>query len=412
MQYTINQLYNDIHQKVFNIYDVFKNFFGEENVDLQLSDTEQNIKNGLVSSIITNLNKPLECTEEGYNKEFEIIENALERIKSDFSEKKVNIYVWWRKVTITNEYDKSVDIQDLYARIGVQLNGRIPYENQGFLLNRATYPIEQFISNYMHSHICDIPKEDFSRFQRPCLGKGPIIETIGTLKNEYDEVTWMLFCQELSMYVTVESLTGGPYHKLESIGRSNTLETHRKYDFSITDYDRFSIFYTYDKLKDFIKYYIEHGHLTLSYKRGKFTYGMPYFDYIIDVSNAFIDYHNKYLSTSNRRLNRLYNEGLLYKTVILNKTFYQNDLCKMATVNVDNYNDKHVLTFKGKDIRTKILDLADTSNATLTTIIDHNLAMYILKNILRIINFRYKNEHNNTTSTKDLASACKRVCYI
>ena len=36
MEYTINQLYKKVFQKVFDVYDVFSNFFGEDYVDLQI----------------------------------------------------------------------------------------------------------------------------------------------------------------------------------------------------------------------------------------------------------------------------------------------------------------------------------------------------------------------------------------
>lgn len=412
MKYTINQLYEDLHQKVFDVYNVFIGFFGEENVDLQLSDTEQNIKNGLVLSIITNLNKPLECTEEDYNKEFEITEDALERIKSDLSEKKVNIYVWWKKVTVTNEYNKSIDIQDLYAKIELQLDGRIPFENRGFLLNRATYSSEQFCSGYMHSHINIIPKDHFEIFQLPCLGRGPINGTITTLKSEYDETTWMLFCQELSLYVTVESISGGPYHRLESVRGSMQQLFSYKYCFQGTNLYQFNHFFTHSIFKDFIKYYIEYGHLTLSFNRGKFTYGMPYFNYIIDISNAFIDFYNKYLyNEKGITKDNLYGK-FLHEVFIINNKFYRSG-SSIDSYSINSYKGKYVLTFKGKDIYTKIFDPVSRDNIHYTTIIDPDCAMYILKHILKIINFRYKNEHNEATrNIENPASAYQRVCYI
>lgn len=412
MKYTINQLYKDLHQKVFDVYNVFIGFFGEENVDLQLSDTEQNIKNGLVLSIITNLNKPLECTEEDYNKEFEITEDALEKIKSDLSEKKVNIYVWWKKVTVTNEYNKSIDIQDLYAKIELQLDGRIPFENRGFLLNRATYSSEQFCSGYMHSHINIIPKDHFEIFQLPCLGRGPINGTITTLKSEYDETTWMLFCQELSLYVTVESINGGPYHRLESVRGSTQQLFSYKYCFQCDNLYQFNRFFTHSIFKDFIKYYIEYGHLTLSFNRGKFTYGMPYFNYMIDISNAFIDFYNKYLYNEKGITKYNLYGKFLHEVFIINNKFYRSG-SSIDSHSINRYNGKYVLTFKGKDIYTKIFDPVSRDDIHYTTIIDPDCAMYILKHILKIINFRYKNEHNEATrNIENPASAYQRVCYI
>ena len=35
MQYTVNQLYELFYQKINDVHDIFKGFFGEEYVDLQ-----------------------------------------------------------------------------------------------------------------------------------------------------------------------------------------------------------------------------------------------------------------------------------------------------------------------------------------------------------------------------------------
>ena len=269
MKYTINQLYEDLHQKVFYVYNVFIGFFGEENVDLQLPYTKDIFRKEL-KSILT---EDLTNSNVNDDTEIEITDAKLRKIHRYYDDRRAVIYVWWKKVTVTNEYDKSIDIQDLYAKIELQLDGRIPFENRGFLLNRATYSSEQFCSGYMHSHINIIPKDHFEIFQPPCLGRGPINGTITTLKSEYDETTWMLFCQELSLYVTVESISGGPYRRLESVRGSMQQLFSYKYCFQGTNLYQFNHFFTHSIFKDFIKYYIEYGHLTLSFNRGKFTYG-------------------------------------------------------------------------------------------------------------------------------------------
>ena len=85
MQHSANPILNPDHQEVCDIYEVFKNFFGEPYVDIQA--------------------------------------------KADSSY--YLIYVWWPHVTVTNEYDQSVSIQDLYAKIEINNEGRIPFEFSG-----------------------------------------------------------------------------------------------------------------------------------------------------------------------------------------------------------------------------------------------------------------------------------------
>ncbi len=146
MQYTINQLYEHIYQTVYDIYDIFKGFFGERNVDLQKAE-ESFLKKSLELQVG---DSGIKVEEGDFDVPYEIPEALLARIEDMYSSRKSTIYVHWDNVTITNEHDKSVEIQDLYAKIEVTLEGRIPYENRGFLLNRATYTKEQFVSDYMH----------------------------------------------------------------------------------------------------------------------------------------------------------------------------------------------------------------------------------------------------------------------
>lgn len=406
MQYTINQLYEHIYQTVNDIYDIFKGFFGEGNIDLQKTE-ESFLKKSLELQVGDG---GIKVEENDFDAPYEIPDALLARIEDMCSSRRSAIYVHWDNVTVTNEHDKSIEIQDLYAKIVVTLEGRIPYENRGFLLNRATYSKEQFVSNYMHSHCNGIPKNDFSRFMEPCLGRGPIGNTIGTLKNEYDEVTWMLFCEELALYVTVESLAGTPWKYLEQIGGSSRLLSHVGYRIGGSK-EKFMGHFSNDKLRGFIEYYLRHGHLALSYRDGKFACGMPYFEFIIDISNSFIDYYNKQLRHTEAQLQSCYDSKLLLRVLVKDNQFYKNTASCTSNRELDRYRDKFVLRFKGKDVLTTITE-EDTSDATVTTIIDHDLAMFVLNNILKTINFRYKNEHNGKSRDESSSPTYKRVLYI
>lgn len=402
MQYTVDQVCQRIVQKTLDIYDIFKGFFGEDYVDLQIpvEVLKASIKNYLLKLEV----KAVSDTE------YEVTDATMKNIIRHFSGNKGVIYVWWPKVTVTNENDKSIVIQDLYAKITVQMDGRIPYENIGFLLNRATYTQEQFLSNYMFSHIRAIPKYNYKDFQSPCLGTGPIRETISTLKNEGDEVTWMLYCEELAMYVTVESLKGGPWKRLETVGNISKLMDYSGYDFGKCSAINFLRIYSQEQLKCFIKYYLEHGHLSLGFRNGEFVCSMPYYDYIIDVSNSFIDYYNEYLKATEKSKNRCFLQHILCNAVVIDGKFYKHDTNEnIPILNFERECGKHVLTFKGKEVKLNIIKERQ-SEATLATFIDHYLAMYILHQILRTINYRYRNGYN--IINKEVTPACQGVIYI
>lgn len=416
MEYTVNQLYQHLFEKPLSIYEIFKGFFGEDFVDIQTHQGREltSFKEYLCAKICDETSFSNEAIEEICNQSFEVTEEQLTGLENTVKDKRFIIYVWWPRVTVTNEYNKSVNIQDLYAKIEIQNDGTIPYECNGFRLNRATYTRDQFMSGYMHSHINIIPKNNFTQFQIPCLGRGPIISTIGTLKNEYDEATWMLFCQELSMYVTVESISGGPYHKMETIGNVSQNLMYSGYTFSYAcKADFLSLFTNYD-LKKFIQYYLKHGHLSFRYMNNMFTWGMPYYEYIIDISNSFIDFYNKYCSTTVRNLDSCFSNGILKQVIVADGKFYnEGEYNSFDINNLSGYQNKLVLVFKGKEIRTTIINNEQSSESTLTTVISNNVAMFILQKILRTINFRYKNEHNNRNRrNQEVTPTCERVIYL
>ena len=78
------------------------------------------------------------------------------------------------------------------------------------------------------------------------------------------------------------------------------------------------------------------------------------------------------------------------------------DLLKTNGIDVDSaiellgdiemYQNKYVLTFKGKEILTKIIPKGENGEEYTSTILDSDFAIYLLKKILTVINYRYKNE--------------------
>ena len=408
MQYTINEIYTLLLQNINNVYDIFKNHFEESHVDLQFVNTEEGTKRIIFYRLIE---KGINTPDEDYNSKYEVSEQTLNDIIESLKYLKANIYVWWDKVTVTNENDKSVEIQDLYAKVTVQLNGKIPYENLGFLLNRATYSSAQFLSDYMHSHIQYIPKENFSNFMPPCLGHGPIVNTILTLKEEYDEAMWMLFCQELSIYVTVESLQGGPWKKLEELGQPAPMVAYSSYRFIIPNSSYFITLFTKNKLKDFIIYYLQNGHLSFNFHHGEYHCALSLYQYIIDISNAFIDWYNLTIKSNKNTIKKCYMYKILHKAVIIDKKFYYQQSTTDSD-RIEEYKNKYVLTFKGKRIFTSITESSEREEQV-STILDESVAVYILRKILRTINFRYHNEHNNHNRGENSSPTTnQRVFYI
>lgn len=404
MQYTIQQLRAEIFKEVYQVYGVFQDFFGENAVDLQNIPPDEHLI-------------PADTTLENFP-HLDLTDTMLEGLIFAQRNVKPFILVYWPRVTVTNENNKSIVIQDLYAKIELDAKGNIPIENRGFELNRATYPMDQWVQDYLHSHIPSIPKANPAIFGLPCLGTGPIRDTINSLKENisegFDETKWMLFCHELSLYVTVESLTGIPYSYLEKVHLGTVFPEFGEYNESFGNKEIvFNSLFPQGTLKDFILYYLHNGHLAFNYQDGMFKVGMSYFDYMIDISNAFIEYFNIHFNDKSLA-DRCFHNNILYQTIATDGIFYKPRSIRNIP-DISDYVGRKVCTFKGADIKLNILDASEEKFVE-TTVLSHGLAMYILNNILNIINHRYTNEytrqqHQDSTTTLP-ATTGQRICYI
>ena len=407
MEYTIDELRHKIFQKVYDVYEIFQNFFGEQYVDLQgIPDDESVVDAIYASTDIGNIESafPIEVSDEDFI-----------AITARFSRLYPIILIWWPRVTVTNENDRSIKIQDLYAMVKVAINGTIPYEFRGFQLIRTTFPEVQYNSGYVHSHVPHF--YGTPSWENPCLGSGPINHTIADLRNDYEETLWMLFCQELSLYVTVESLRGGPYIRMETVGSGSEYMEYAGYNFYSIDERTLGRYCGYidaelasfkKKIKKFILYYLKNGHLCFNFKNNSFTSGLPYFDYIIDVSNAFIEFFNKEGTEEER--NRLYNREFLKKVFISDGKFRRNERSYAADYTENE--GREILTFKG-EVKTLHIERDSESPVEESIIIAHEVAMFVLASILRIINYRYRNEYRKSIGGEETTSPTyKTVLYL
>lgn len=397
MTYTINELKEQLFHSVYEVYRVFQDFFGEDYTDLQnLPSDEHLLPDGIPSGQLSS------CTWS---------EEQLNSLKERLEGIRPFILVYWPEVTVTNENDRFIQIQDLYAKIEITMDGRIPYENIGFQLNRTTFNDIQFSSGYVHSHVPSRYSGELPTFQNPCLGRGPIRHTIADLHNNCEEVLWMLFCQELSLYVTVESLRGGPYRKLEEVGLRNKVEygyrTPKNIEFSdLTSYQFQGVSEFKEFLVNFTDYYLSLGELSLCFKDGMYVCSMPYYNYMLSISNAFISWFNQHGDAD--EVDMLYSRGLLIKVSVSDGKFYT--ISDGSSSDPSSLMGRPILTFKGEE---KFLQVIPTEQEgqPATLLLCHNIAMYILQRIIKIINYHY--EHNNTNGGEETSSpAYQTACYL
>ena len=399
----IEELYSLLMDKPNQVLAIFNDFFGEDKVDMQGFMSVDKLKSWLSVTPISNYasRESLDMSMEDYDTyssqsltdlRGEVLDLVLDQLCSreivdyigDTRFSSGFILVHFPHVRITNEYNRFVDINHLYAKVGVLHNGSM---NGYFSLNRAEYTYLHISSGYMHSHVSTIPTSDFTKFQIPCTGTGPINDTISNLSNEFDSDIWRLFCLELSKYVEVESIAGTPYHRLENLGTSNMgagedvfrVVNQLRYDDSIKGI-----------IKEFVPYFIKQGKLKFNYANGSYSIGMSFTEYILVISNEFIDWYNKKYNNKEWRytFDTLKRSDVLKEGIIANnKIYYEN-----SRRNVNSYaayNGKRMCTFKGKDVLINIVDINEVKEDNKSIILNTNIALYILSKILRVINYRY-----------------------
>ena len=301
------------------------------------------------------------------------------------------LYIRFPKVTVTNEDDKSVDIDELYVLVSINGNGTL---KRNFSMVRSSYPMIQWLSGYSHSHLPSISINRTPHFTYPCLGDGPIGPTQDNLKDEYNIDMWGLFAFELEKYVTQESLLGGPYIKLESIGKSSEateikLCYREELDFSCSNID----------FKDFLRSYCSYTNLNVSYKEGQYDLGITDVNFVISLSDYFIKWYNNKVAEGvyYTTLINLIDNNILNKVIIDGNKVYSNAIIQNIdsiqslegthlTRSIDSGKD---FIFKGKPVILHIDGNLNIKSKNYTLLLNTDICSYMLTKILEIINNKY-----------------------
>lgn len=403
---SVHSLYNAIMDKPLRVLSIFNDFFGIDKVDMQGAWNEDRLRSWLevepVTSYLNRGNSNIASSDwDTYStksimdlpqSEFEWAFSSLsceDIIANIVNSKFRNIFilVHFPYVRVTNENDRYVDINHLWAKIKITTNGTM---DGGFTLNRSEYQAVHFMSDYMHSHISNIPKSELTKFQSPCTGEGPINSTISSLHREFDSDLWQLFCLELSKYVTVESIAGRPYKYLERIGTSNM-------DIGVSSFTVFNTprywsdsIVSQDKLKEFVKYFVQGNHLKFNYVNGSYSIGMSFIEFMVLISNEFIKWYNEQFNDKKvtATLESLKRNYVVRECIISNGKIYYNN--SRNNVNgLASYIGRKVCTFKGVEITLSIVGVPEVNDENKSIILDPQTALFILNQILKVLNYRY-----------------------
>lgn len=366
-------------EKPRRILEIFSDYFGENKVDMQGFRTKEEF-----------------CENKSLGKNNT---DAISLLGGTF------ILVWFPKVKVTNEYNKSVYIQDLYAKVKIDTEGQLIGK---FYLNRATYPLSHMKAGYMHSHIPGINTFNFSDFLTPCTGSGPINATIGGLNREFDEDMWQLFCSELEDFTQVESIAGVPYRRLENIGANQSSSVIQKFYYVARGFYGKVARPSYEFrnvdlgiISDFTRYLLKNVSLPMEYSSGTYCLGMSYYDAAILISNKFIEWFN----LEDNPYRKLYDfqylkdEGILGEYMVVD-----GRICTIrATENINNYRDyegKLICKFKGREIRLHIGDTISSEQHS-ATLLQENVIRDIVSAICKVVNLRYGRKEGEEESELD-----------
>lgn len=408
IEQALNTVCGSVREMPLRVLQIFNNFFGEERVDMQGFDKDTILSytaDLTIASAFRHAGKSnlLPLAERGRDDEFldviqletseETRQKVVEVITSEgfishlMGRTKGFILVHFPRTTVTNEYDRSTVVKNLYIKVPLLSTGA---ENGMFTMNRSEYTIAEMCSDYMHSHASSIPISNFREFTHCCLGSGPLNSTQATLNIGFDEDRWNIFCLEISKYVEVESIAGVPYHRLENIGMGNSIVNMGRLSYTHGLYLSSSRTSANVKqlLTDFFTYYLDNNNLTFSYRNGIYSLGMSYVDYLISLSNSFIEWVN-----SNHTKNpQLITSGIV--SAVIGEYTVNGDMVYERNTNYADllnryrgYIGQQVCTFKGNSVTVTIAGVGSTENAV--RLLKPALASLLLYRILRTINYRY-----------------------
>lgn len=346
---------------VTRTYKIFQDWFGEEHVDLQASkdadSSTYNIK--------------------GYT---------------------LYIIVWFPEVRITNEYDASLDLKNLYVKIPITNTGQLI---GGITLNKSFYTYDQWVSRYVHSHTPRISHESPQVWSSPCLGDGPIRSTMNSLGVEYSEEIWKLFCLELSQYVETESLSGGPYVRLESVSANDYVMNFELMYWHYNQKDRYSNNIVHQNNYRIFQLFVSDLLLnnTIPFAWSGYTYkiAMSLPQWFIYISNKFIEFINK-----NPELIKIYNRTpdeqkdyiakLFTEVVIKDGKFYTQEGHSISdspkTIKEINKSKKVLFNFKDKPV-TLYIELTEIDNKNIIHVLKEHIALYLYHLITFSANINY-----------------------
>lgn len=242
--------YAEVTDYLKNIEALAANYFGSENVSFENTTYQEMLKRILF------WNDAHSITQSSNNEGPENRAECCNRF----------IYIRWQNLVVENEISEKTIIPEFYVTLRFSAWGQFI----DFLMTTTTFTESQIQAYYNHSHVPMLSSARFAHFSSPCLGQGPIRNTIATLRDKYKvgknkqfdfEPDWLFFFTELDTYVHTESLSGGPYIRLNRIGSSEARRQQYCTDNIIIDSTSYAQDHSNNSLQTFLEWYLPQSNI-------------------------------------------------------------------------------------------------------------------------------------------------------
>lgn len=288
---------------------------------------------------------------------------------------RLNVIIYFPELTVTNEYNKSIDIKDTFVKFNLYDDGLI---GRAIYIRRTYFTCKQWLCKYVHSHC---PRfSSLTSWGEFCLGSGPIRDTIGKIADNstsqnIDFDLYTLFATELKLLLQVESLSGGPYINLEYVNNYQNAQC------MVTN-----IYYVKVEnglLDDFIKYLCKEQSLEFTFNGYYYDFAYNDDDLRIILANKFIQYYNTLQNKPCTTEDLYAASGVLLKCTKREGRLYINNNA------IKEIPDKPIntdLIFKGKAIPL-IIEKPNNKDNTGITILNSKAYSYVKTTILEKLNY-------------------------
>lgn len=337
----------------YKIYNLFVDYYGEENVDIQYISAER------IAEIDNN---------SYYNDDYYYKHIVL-----------FDIIVYFSTITLTNENSESYTITDLYVKIPVRYN----YTCSAIYLTRSSLTYDEYMSGYIHSHVSRNPYYRGSIWSALCLGTGPFQEMVYNLNANIN--SWELVCFNLQEALGVESLEGVPYARFSSI--------HEYIPSSYANCYKIGIPSEYIS-EDALFYIINNYDFKFNVVNNTVSIAEYITDFAIKISNIYSDYCDK-----------KHIEPHL-KSYIIGANGLPSEISNSSPILDNNTIDIDVLTFKGQNIKLRLSNLNIVTTYNLLSYEDICYIAFTVCNALNIILSSDENDLPETKSFNSLYTSC------